>query len=178
MTGPNSKSSDVLSNFITPKQQQLLRQKKERRKFLFALILSNVLTGLAVSNTQKAPLKSETNKKETAITGHTRLSLALKLFVPLIDEPQPIALYNKKGQLIVVKAVLDDAHSKQADSGSGLNSLNHSKEYSIWVPNEKVSDLTKYSQDELMAYPFNEDTRHAPNFHNPISKRESYELIF
>jgi|GEM_PF-6140071 hypothetical protein len=178
MTGPNSKGSDELSNFITPKQQQLLQQKKERRKFIFALILSNALTSLVVGNTQKAPSQNDTNKKETVIPGHTGLSLALKLFVPLIDGPQPIALYNKKGQLIVIKAILDDSHLKKNDSGTGLHSLNRSREYFIWVPNEKVSDLTKYSQDELMAYPFNENIGHAPQLQNPISKKESYELIF
>lgn len=177
MNGPSSTKKDDLKNFVTPRQQQIIKQKNERRKFVFALILSNLLTVLLVGHAQ-SPQQDETEQKiEKDIPRHTRISLAVKLFVPLLSSRQAIGLYNKEGRLIIEKAYLESSKT-QSNQASDWQSVNQAQEHLIWVPDSKVSELTRYSQDELMAYPFSKDVANITQSQNNPSQRKSYELTF
>lgn len=177
MNGPSSTKTNDLKNFVTPRQQQIIMQKNERRKFVFALILSNLLTVLWVGHAHSPQQEIVSNKREKNLPSHTRISLALKLFVPLLKSRQAVGLYNKKGQLIIKKAYLESSITQSKET-TDWQSVNQVREHLIWVPDGKVSELTRYSQDELMAYPFSEDVPNITQSQNTISQRKSYELTF
>lgn len=177
MTGLSSTKKNDLKSFVTPRQQQAIRQKNERRKFMFALLLSNLLTVLVVGHAHSPRPEESKEKTPKALTGHTRISLALKLFVPLIESRQAVGLYNKKGRLIIDKAYLESSKPKAKNSGD-WQTAGQLKEHLIWVPNDKVSELTRYSQDELMAYPFSQEASHITPSQKTTLQRKSYELTF
>lgn len=177
MTGPNSTKANDLKNFVTPRQQQIIKLKNERRKFVFALILSNMLSILWVGHAQSPRPETVQKRVEKDLPSHTRISLALKLFVPLLEARQAVGIYNKKGQLIIEKAYLESSKSRPKES-SDWQSVHQISEHLIWVPDGKVSELTRYSQDELMAYPFSEDVGNITQSQSTLSQRKSYELTF
>lgn len=175
MNGPSSKTQAKLESFVTPKQQQMIRQKKETRKFILCLILTNILTVFIIKTAHQNDTSSSSKTSLEKIKGFTRLQLSLKLFVPLGRERQAVGLYNKNGQLVVKKAHLELPKSSKK-SPSNWSNLEKLSEYSIWVPHKKVPELTQYSQDELMAYPFNNQvTTGVPK---TAAQRKSYEIIF
>lgn len=177
MSGLSSTKTNQLKNFVTPRQQQAIKQKNERRKFLVAIILSNLLTLLMAGYGQAPKQEEERAEVEKDIAGYTRISLGLKLFVPRVNSRQIVGVYNKEGKLIIPKAFLESLPLNSNKEGS-WQSLNQLEEYLIWVPENKVSKLTLYSQDELMVYPFNEGLTGVAQSKNTQASRKSYELTF
>lgn len=176
MTGLNSNTELKPESFITPKQQQINKNKKEKQKFILCLILTNLLTALLLDSRFQTEDSSQVTLQPENIPGHTRMSLPLRVFVPLSTGRQLVGLYNKQGQLIVKKAYL--VTEKKESGGGNWSTSNRPQEYALWVPSSQVSNLTTHSQDQLMAYPYDKNSSRPFIGHNTTSKEKSYEIIF
>lgn len=149
---------------LVPREQQEKEKKRNQIKIVICLLLSNLFCFLLSSNflssSEKLPSQEETRK------GFERLTLSLKLFVPL-EEQKAISLYSPSSKLLVAKAYL----IKKIDH----NSAEDYQIFEVEVPQEKWMILFKEKYHYFLAYPHNEKIAQEKNI---ASKVRNYEVLF
>ena len=137
-------SQNPKSNLMQEVEKKQTANKREKIKFIMTLLLSNLCVALIFGHQPKEQLIERTKRTHE---NHIFLEVPLNSFVDqtlMEKEETPISLVDKQNKIIIHKAYLHEF----------LGSNNDEKKiYKLEIPKEKIDQLTKALNDEIIAVP-------------------------
>lgn len=143
MTQNCDPSQNPKSNLMQEVEKKQTAHKKEKLKFIATLLISNLFVALIFGHQSQ---EKTLTKSKLIHENHIFLEVPLNSFVDqtLMDkEETPISLVNKQNKIIIQKAYLHEF----------LNLDEDRKIYKLEIPKEKIDQLTKALNDDIIAVP-------------------------
>lgn len=143
MTQNFDSSQNPKSNLMQEVEKKQAANKKEKLKFIATLLISNLFVAIIFGHKSEEQILTH---KKIIHENHIFLEVPLNSFVDqtlMEKEETAISLVDKQNKIIIQKAYLHEFLSLNEDK----------KIYKLEIPKEKIDQLTKALNDDIIAVP-------------------------